>query len=101
MFIGMRGTDKRVHTELEKAKLYAYLMCKQGDKAKARAAIDAYIAVAQECLATIMEGGCSTCIVNYALDPIYVGCKDDENARRMGETMKEAIDFMEFCHDTM
>ena len=86
------------NVRIEKAKLYAYLMCKQGDKGKARAAIDAYITLAQECFAIVMEGGSSVCIVG---DELYVGCKDDENARRVGESVKRSIDLLEFVHETM
>ena len=83
-----------------KAKLYAYLMCKGTDKVKARKAIDAYVALAHVDMQDVMNGGMRVVRLDRK-GVTYDGDKNDENARVVGDLLKNTNDALEFFLEHM
>jgi hypothetical protein len=83
-----------------KAKLCAYLMCKGTNKVKARKAIDAFVALAHEDMQNVMNGGVTVVRLDRK-GVTYNGDKDDENARVMGDSLKNTNDALEFFFEHM
>ena len=75
-------------------------MCKGTDKVKARKAIDAFVALAHEDMQNVMNGGVTVVRLDRK-GVTYSGDKDDENARVMGDSLKNTNDGLEFFFEHM
>jgi|EP00966_Prymnesium_polylepis_P253459 hypothetical protein len=91
----MKGVVSTASSDLAKAKLRVYYAVLQGDSVKCRSAIDAFVKLCHTCLEETMEGHAGLCVLYK--DELYHAdeTKISENARRIGKSLKNSIEWME------
>ena len=102
MLIAKGTKNSNFSNPYNKAKLRAYYTCKQQDKVKCRAAIDAFKELATEVLQRIMDGDEDGSFYMYGAQEAYYGDFDkDETVRQMANSMKNTVEVLEYMYNDM
>ena len=84
-----------ISLDLQKQKLKVYYACKQKDKAKCQTELDSFMKKSKAFLEEVSKGGVSA-IAYMNTGDVYKGEQDSENVRRMTESLKNAVEVLDF-----